>query len=31
MTEQWSETKSVRYKLYVKRETYNNKIVIDGN
>lgn len=29
--EQWSETKSVRYKLYVKRETFNNKIVIDGN
>lgn len=29
--EQWYNTISVRYKLYVKRETFNNKIVIDGN
>ena len=29
--EQWYNTISVRYKLYVKKETFNNKIVIDGN
>ncbi len=29
--EQWVRTESVKYKLYVTRETFNNKVVIDGN
>ncbi|MBO5179119.1 MAG: hypothetical protein J6B87_02075 [Clostridia bacterium] len=29
--EQWYNTISVKYKLYVKKETFNNKIIIDGN
>ena len=29
--EPWCKTESVRYKLYVRQDTFNNKITIDGN